>query len=54
MVRHAEDFVKQKYVSSKPNHVICLDISYLTADKKFLVGVDLATRVVVGHLYTEG
>ncbi len=53
MVKQVENLVKQQYVSSKSNHVICLNSSYLTAEKKFFIGVDLATRVVVGHLYTE-
>jgi hypothetical protein len=53
MVKEVKDIVSQQYVSSKPNHVICLDSSYLTAEKSFFIGIDLATRVVVGHFYTE-
>jgi site-specific recombinase XerD len=41
----------QRYVSSKPNHVICVDISFLTKTKCYFIGVDLATRVVVGHFF---
>lgn len=41
----------QRYVSSKPNHVICIDTSFLTKNRCFFVGVDLATRVVVCHFF---
>lgn len=43
----------QRYVSSKPNHVICVDISFLTKKKSYFVGIYLATRVIVGHFYKK-
>ena len=39
----------QKYVSKRPNDVICIDISFVNKKCCFLVGIDLASRAVVGH-----
>ena len=46
-----ENKILQRYVSSKPNHVICIDISYFVNDKCYFVGIDLATRLIVGHFF---
>lgn len=48
-----KNLVAQKYVSDCPNLVICVDVSYLSSKSSYLVGIDLATRVVVGHLYKK-
>lgn len=41
----------QKYISSKCNHVICLDISYFSKKTCYFIGVYLATRVIVGDFF---
>ena len=37
--------ILQKYVSQSPNDAICIDISYFNKKDRYLVGIDLASRV---------
>lgn len=55
-VPKVDNILVQKYVCSKPNHVVCIDMSFLSEakGKNFFAGIDLATRCVVCHFYKEG
>lgn len=41
----------QNYLSKTPNGVICVYISYIDKQNRYLIGVYLASRVVVGHFF---
>lgn len=52
-IKAQKDLIKQQYLSSKTNHVICLDISELAKNGEVFCAMDLAGRVIVGHCYKE-
>lgn len=48
----------QEYISTQPKHIICIDITFLQDSKIkrpyfYFVGIDLASRAVVGHFLKE-
>lgn len=52
-IKAQKDLIKQQYLSSKTNHVICLYISELAKNGTVFCAMDLAGRVIVGHCYKE-
>ncbi len=43
--------MKNNSLSTKTNHVICIDIAYLV--KNGVVGIDIGGRVVIMHCYKK-
>lgn len=48
-----QNLIKQRYLSSKTNHVICVDITQLGSYGYCFAAIDLAARNIVGHCYKE-
>lgn len=48
---HKQNLIKQQYLSSKTNHVICVDITHMGSYGSAFVAMDLAARNIVGHCY---
>jgi len=54
LINQKQNLIKQQYLSSKTNHVICIDITKLGTFYGYcFAAIDLAARNIVGHCYKE-
>lgn len=54
VINQKQNLIKQQYLSSKTNHVICIDITKLGPSYGYcFAAIDLAARNIVGHCYKE-
>ena len=53
IIKSKQDLIKNNYLSSKTNHVICTYITNLGKNGEIYVGIDIAARVVIMHCYKK-
>lgn len=53
IIKNKQYLIKNNYLSSKTNHVICMDITDLEENGEIYVGIDIAARVVIMHCYKK-
>ena len=54
LVKNKQDLIKNNYLSSKTNHLICINITQLGAHGELFVDIDIDARLIITHCFKSG
>jgi transposase InsO family protein len=52
-IKKRRDLLKQSYITSKNNYVVCIDITKLDKEHYLFCALDLAGRNIIGHCFKD-